>query len=251
MTIQLTVRAWSHEQGKQSAWTVCYPRFYFSLSFARQAWLLGNYHPGSRHHNTGIPANRAGSVVIKSSSWFSLRLTMAKVPVSLKASKPCSCYKTLSSIARFYALPLTSPILKAPEDTHKISAPPPLPSPQHLHTRFSILYELLALKMVSKISKKQSETKSLTKFKIRLNVQVCFWLLLIRLFTTTTSFQHTVTTPSLHNQISTSTPISLQHLKSLLPPKITIFCYFMLKSKRNKFYWLTNYSHYLTNSRPI
>ena len=99
---------------------------------------------------------------------------MAKVPVSLKASKPCSCYKTLSSIARFYALPLTSPILKAPEDTHKISAPPPLPSPQHLHTRFSILYELLALKMVSKISKKQSETKSLTKFKIRLNVQVCF-----------------------------------------------------------------------------
>ena len=98
---------------------------------------------------------------------------MAKVPVSLKASKPCSCYKTLSSIARFYALPLTSPILKAPEDTHKISAPP-LPSPQHLHTRFSILYELLALKMVSKISKKQSETKSLTKFKIRLNVQVRF-----------------------------------------------------------------------------
>ena len=31
---------------------------------ARQGWLLGKFPPGSRHHNTGIPANRAGSVVI-------------------------------------------------------------------------------------------------------------------------------------------------------------------------------------------
>ena len=82
--------------------------------------------------------------------------------------------------------------------------------------------------MLSKISKKQSETKSLTKFKIRLKVQLCFWLLR-RLFTATTSFQQTLTTLSLHNQISPSTPISLQHLKSLLPPKITIFCYFNVK----------------------
>ena len=36
-----------------------------------------------------------------------------------------------------------------------------------------------------------------------------------KIFTTTTSFQHTVTTLSLHNQISTSTTTSLQH------PKIT------------------------------
>ena len=93
----------------------------------------------------------------------------------------------------------------------------------------------VALQMLSKISKKHSETKSLTTFKIRLKVQVCFRLL-IRLFTTTTSFQHTATTLSFQNQISTSTPTSLQHLKSLLPPKITIFCYFMLNSTRNKFH---------------
>ena len=158
MTIQLTVRAWSHEQGKQSAWTVCYPRFYFSLSFARQAWLLGNYHPGSRHHNTGIPANRAGSVVIKSSSWFSLRLTMAKVPVSLKASKPCSCYKTLSSIARFYALPLTSPILKAPEDTHKISAPPP--PPLSSTSSYPLLYIIWTFSLKNGIKNKQKAIRN-------------------------------------------------------------------------------------------
>ena len=44
---------------------------------ARQVWLLGKFPPGM----TGIPANRAGSVVIKSQSWVSLRLT--KVPRSL------------------------------------------------------------------------------------------------------------------------------------------------------------------------
>ena len=39
---------------------------------------------------------------------------------------------------------------------------------------------------------------------VRMYVQVCFRLL-IRLFTTTTSFQHTVTTISIHKQISSST----------------------------------------------
>ena len=74
----------------------------------------------------------------------------------------------------------------------------------------------------------------------------------MRLLTTTTLFQHAVTTLSLHNQISTSSKTtSLQHLKSLLPRKIIIFCYFILNSARNKFHWLTNYIHYLTNSRPI
>ena len=43
----------------------------------RQVWLLGKFPPGM----TAIPANRAGSVVIKSQSWVSLRLT--KVPRSL------------------------------------------------------------------------------------------------------------------------------------------------------------------------
>ena len=63
---------------------------------------------------------------------------------------------------------------------------------------------------------------------------------MIRLFTSTTSFQQTVTTLSLHSHISTSTTTSLQHLKSLLPPKIIIFYYFILSSTRNKIHWLTN-----------
>ena len=42
---------------------------------------------------------------------------------------------------------------------------------------------------------------------------------MIRSFATTTTFQQTVTTLSLHNQISTLTTTSLQHLKSLLSSK--------------------------------
>ena len=68
VTIQLTVRAWSHEPGKQCAWTVCDPLSCFSFgSFAGPPGkrdYLDNFHHGSRHHNTGIPANRAGSVVM-------------------------------------------------------------------------------------------------------------------------------------------------------------------------------------------
>ena len=30
-----------------------------------------------------------------------------------------------------------------------------------------------------------------------------------------------------------------------------MFSYFLLNSRRNRFHWLTNYSHYLTNPRPI
>ena len=93
---QLTVRAWSHEPGwlallrwllswyymkraspeplflcrdwKQCAWVACYPLSCFLLgSFSRLPGMcdrLGNVHSGSRHHNAGIPANPAGSVVI-------------------------------------------------------------------------------------------------------------------------------------------------------------------------------------------
>ena len=64
VTIQLTVRAWSYEPGKQCPWTVCYPLSCFSLgSFPGPPGkrdYLENFHPGSRHHNTGIPASRAG-----------------------------------------------------------------------------------------------------------------------------------------------------------------------------------------------
>ena len=96
VTKQVTVRAWWHEPGwlalprwllswyymkraspeplflyrdwKQCAWVVCYPRSCFLLtSFSRPPGIcdnLENFHPGSRHHNAGIPANRADSVVI-------------------------------------------------------------------------------------------------------------------------------------------------------------------------------------------
>ena len=53
------------------------------------------------------------------------------------------------------------------------------------------------------------------------------FLTIDKLFTTTTSFQHTVTALSLHNRISTSTTTSLQHLKSFLPPKIIIIIIFV------------------------
>ena len=67
LTIQLTVRTWSHEPEKQCAWTVCYLLSCFSLgSFAGPPGMrdyLENCHPGTRYHNTGIPGNRAGWVV--------------------------------------------------------------------------------------------------------------------------------------------------------------------------------------------
>ena len=68
VTIQLTVRVWSYEPGKQCAWTECDPLSCFSLgSFAGPPGKRDyseNFHAGSRHHNTGIPANRAGSIVM-------------------------------------------------------------------------------------------------------------------------------------------------------------------------------------------
>ena len=68
LTIQLTVRAWSHEPGKQCAWTVFYPLSCFLLgSFSGPPGkrnYLENCHPGTRYHNTGIPANRAGWFVV-------------------------------------------------------------------------------------------------------------------------------------------------------------------------------------------
>ena len=96
VTKEVTVRAWWYEPGwlalprwlfswyymkraspeplflysdwKQCAWVVCYPLSCFLLgSFSRPPGMcdnLENFHPGSRHHNAGIPANRADSVVI-------------------------------------------------------------------------------------------------------------------------------------------------------------------------------------------
>ena len=62
-----------------------------------------------------------------------------------------------------------------------------------------------------------------------------------------TSFQQTVTTLSLHNQISTpTTTSSLQHLKSLLPSKKYPL---LLRIKFCEKPAFTNYSHYRTNPR--
>ena len=88
--------------------------------------------------------------------------------------------------------------------------------------------------------KKKPLTESLTTSKISTWQDV-------NMFSTT----HTVTTLSHHNQIITSTTTLLKHLKSLLPPTIIIFCCFTLNSTRNNFHWLTNYSHYIINSRLI
>ena len=56
-----------------------------------------------------------------------------------------------------------------------------------------------------------------------------------KLFKTTTSFQHTVTTLSFHNHISTYTTTSVQHLKSLLPPKIIFFLLLHINLRETSF----------------
>ena len=62
-TKRLLYRDWN-----QRAWALCYPLSCLLLcSFAGPPGrrdYLENLHPGSRHHNTEIPAKRAGSVVI-------------------------------------------------------------------------------------------------------------------------------------------------------------------------------------------
>ena len=90
---------------------------------------LENFQPESRQHNTGIPANRAGSA--------------------------------LSFIARFYALPLDltefSKPLPPPEPTHPKFTPP---TPKHLNTLFSKLNGLslihfLSTQILSRIAERQ------------------------------------------------------------------------------------------------
>ena len=90
----------------------------------------------------------------------------------------------------------------------------------YFHTPFSILKEfflirVLSIQILSKIAERQSSTESLTTFKMSTNMFSTIDQTLIKdlYFTTTTSFQETVTTLSLHNQISTPITTSLQHLK--------------------------------------
>ena len=138
----------------------------------------------------------------------------------------------------------------APEHTHthEISAPPtpppstPTSSYPFLYIKWTIPYpRSLHTNIINHYQWEINNRKTILERKPNnvWNVQVCFRLLIF--FKTTTSFQQTATTLSLHNQISTSTTTFQKNL----------FCYFILNSTRNQFHWLTNYSHYLTNPRPI
>ena len=166
-----------------------------------------------------------------------------------KASQPGSCNQSLSSIARFHALPLTSPIFWS-RWAHTQNFKPPVLTSSYplLYTKWTFaLIHILSIQILSKLSEKQYWTGSLTTSKISTSM----FSIIGKTCRNRTSFQQTVTTQSLHNQISTSTTTSLKHLKSLFPPQIIIFCCFILNSTPNNFHWLTNYSHYITNSRLI
>ena len=65
-----------------------------------------------------------------------------------KGSQPGLCNEAPSSTATFYALPLTSPIFQSSRAHTQNFTPPHLPQslPQHLHTPFSVLNELLVSK---------------------------------------------------------------------------------------------------------
>ena len=110
---------------------------WFNRRAARQARLLMvNFHPGSQ---------------LTWLAWLSYNRRVDFCCVQLrcedlcKASQSVSCNQALSSTARFYALPLTSPIFQSP----RAHTQNPSPHPQHLHTPFSILYKLWALSMFS------------------------------------------------------------------------------------------------------
>ena len=112
-------RAW-----KQCAWAVCYPLSCFSLgSFAGPPGkrdYLENFHLGSRHHNTGIPANRSGWLAQLS---YNGKVDFCCVKLRCwylyKASQPGSCNQAPSSIARLNALPLDlADFLKPPPNKH-------------------------------------------------------------------------------------------------------------------------------------
>ena len=69
--------------------------------------------------------------------------------------------QALSSISRFYALPLDLTDFSNPPQRHKISAPSLSPPPQHLHTSFSVLNErslihVLCIQILEKITEEQS-----------------------------------------------------------------------------------------------
>ena len=104
-------RYFFYRDWKQCAWAVCYPLSCFSLgSFAGSLGkrdYLENFHPGSRHHNTGIPANRSGWLArLSYNGKVDFYCVKLRCRYLYKASQPGSCNQAPSSIARLNALPL-------------------------------------------------------------------------------------------------------------------------------------------------
>ena len=127
---------------------------WFIRRAARQAWLLGI--PRSRHHNTRIPANRSGWLArLSYNRKVDFCCVQSRCRDLFKASQRGSCDQGLSSISRFYVLPLNlTDFSKPPEQTQNFSPPR-----NHIH--FSILIEVslirvLSIKILSKITKKKS-----------------------------------------------------------------------------------------------
>ena len=126
---------------KQRAWALCYlPPSCFSLGSLAGPPGQRDY-SGFRHHSPGIPANRAGSVVMKLQSW--LFFTLTKLPRSLQ-SEPWARFMLVS-------WPDSTPhswrhrIFKAPRtDTPKISV---FQTTSQLP--FSILNELFLIHVLS------------------------------------------------------------------------------------------------------
>ena len=117
----------NHEPGKQSAWTVslCYPLSCFSLSSFSgppgKRDSLENFRARSRHHNTGIPSNWLGCHIIAKLIFVA--------GISAKRASPTHVIRLLVLWPYFTPFPWPHRFFKAPEHTHKISAP----TAQHLH----------------------------------------------------------------------------------------------------------------------
>ena len=101
------------------------PVVLFLAWFIRERDYLENFHPGCRHHNTWIPANRAGAVQchIIAKLIFVAFKEGAETSVKPEGS---SCNLALSSRAFFYSLPLDLTDFSKPPNTHTKSYPGPL-----------------------------------------------------------------------------------------------------------------------------
>ena len=157
VTIQLTIRAGSHDLGKQCPWTVCYLLSCFSLDWL--PWPPGkgdyseNFHPDAGI--TILGSQLTGLARLSYNRKVDFCSVYLRCRVFCKVGQPGACNQALSSIAKFYAFPLTSPNFKAPEHTLKTSALPL----QHL--LFDIkwtfgLIHVLSIQTLPRISEKQS-----------------------------------------------------------------------------------------------